>query len=682
MRKNIFTYIAVSAVAFTAVCSPLATSSTFASSCDDVKFIFARGSGQKLHEPEYSEFKYRIASELDNTKSTLKYGFYELGTTTVGGAKYPAVDAGGLNLLGAVVSAGSDYEFGKSVAQGVAELTNYIGEISAGCPNTKFVLAGYSQGAMVVMNATNTLDPDKIIYIATFGDPKLYLPEGKGIIPDACRGKNLSSYRIFAPNCRTSAGSLGERNPYALDGWSGKIGLWCKDKDLVCGAGVSLSGLSSADGNALEKLINTALASHTSYTTDGIFVMSAKTIVEKVALAFPTRITLNVATKSSNRDTVILLDRTGSMSPYIDSYKEEARRLALETLNAGGRIALYTYGDLLYEEKPIRLVDFGANYTEFNNTLNSVTTDGGGDEPESFYSALLTVMNNQSWRAGATKSIIVLTDAPALNPDRDDVTPAQVVKRSLEIDPVNVYLICDNVFITNEYADFISATGGKIFNTLGSLSTDYLLTRPSASFPLTDYYGAPGDEFNFVATTSSNISKYEWDLDFDGIFETETTSPSISKIYPNTTSGFIQLKITALDGTTSTASAKVTVNPTVSVSASINNLSANVSGNTAEVSYIFGKDTIGAVVSLNESTLGLTDQTSFTLTDLAEESTLTLTPISSAGELGNPVSITLKPDKTIKRTTQKSTSTPEPTSAPESSPTEPVIPLAPKTGQR
>ena len=442
-----------------------------------------------------------------------------------------------------------------------------------------------------------------------------------------------------------------------LDGWSGKIGLWCKDKDLVCGAGISLSGLSSADGNALEKLINTALASHTSYTADGIFVMSAKTIAEKVALAFPTRITLNIATKSSNRDTVILLDRTGSMSPYIDSYKEEARRLARETLNAGGRIALYTYGDLLYKEEPVRLVDFGANYTEFDSALNSVSTDGGGDEPESFYSALLTVMNNQSWRAGATKSIIALTDAPALNPDRDNVTPEKVVKRSLEIDPVNVYLICDNSFITNEYTDFISATSGKIFNTLGSFSTDYLLTRPSANFPLTDYYGTPGDEFNFTATVSSGISKYEWDLDFDGIFETETTTPSVSKIYPNATSGFIQLKVTATDGTTSTASAKVSIKNSESITASIKNLSASISGDSANVSYELGENTIGAVVSLNESTLGLTDKTSFTLTDLAEESILTLTPISSAGELGKPVSITLKPDKV-------------------------AIPLTPKTGQK
>lgn len=656
MRKSLFAKIAASAVAFTVVCSPLATS-TFATSCDDVKFIFARGSGQKLKEPEYSEFKYRIASELDNTKSSLKYGFYELGTNSVGGAKYPAVNAGGLNLLGAAVSAGTAYEFGKSVEQGVAELTNYVKEISASCPNTKFVLAGYSQGAMVVMNATNTIDPNKVIYVATFGDPKLYLPEGRGIIPDACRGKNLSPYRIFAPNCRTSAGSLGERNPYESDGWSGKIGLWCKDKDLVCGAGISLSGLGSAEGSGIEKIINAALTSHTSYDTDGIFVMAAKTIAEKISIAFPNRITLNVATKSSNRDTVILLDRTGSMTPYIDRYKEEARRLARETLNAGGRIALYTYGDLLYKEEPVRLVDFGANYTEFDSALNSVSTDGGGDEPESFYSALLTVMNNQSWRAGATKSIIALTDAPALNPDRDNVTPEKVVKRSLEIDPVNVYLICDNSFITNEYTDFISATSGKIFNTLGSFSTDYLLTRPSANFPLTDYYGTPGDEFNFTATVSSGISKYEWDLDFDGIFETETTTPSVSKIYPNATSGFIQLKITATDGTTSTASAKVSIKNSESITASIKNLSASISGDSANVSYELGENTIGAVVSLNESTLGLTDKTSFALTDLTEESILTLTPISSAGELGKPISITLKPDKV-------------------------AIPLAPKTGQK
>lgn len=39
------------------------------------------------------------------------------------------------------------------------------------CPDTKIVLGGYSQGAMVVHTALNTLDGSKVAAVAAFGDP-------------------------------------------------------------------------------------------------------------------------------------------------------------------------------------------------------------------------------------------------------------------------------------------------------------------------------------------------------------------------------------------------------------------------------------------------------------------------------------------------------------------------------
>ena len=150
---------------------------------------------------------------------------------------YPAVSVADFQtLLGTYISAGKYYEFGRSVNVGVRQLREYYATWSALCRGTQWVLAGYSQGAMVVSEAAKAFAARDVVYIGLFGDPELSLPEGKGWHPDACRGKNLSEYRIYVPNCQTDDGLLGERNPYEYGELSGKYGLWCASNDYICGS--------------------------------------------------------------------------------------------------------------------------------------------------------------------------------------------------------------------------------------------------------------------------------------------------------------------------------------------------------------------------------------------------------------------------------------------------------------
>ena len=106
----------------------------------------------------------------------------------------------------------------------------------ADCPDSVWVLAGYSQGAMVVAEAVKSFRADRVVYVALFGDPKLDLPEGKGLLPAACLGRNYSAYRVYVPNCRTHTGSLQARNPYVYGELAGKYGLWCHENDYICGS--------------------------------------------------------------------------------------------------------------------------------------------------------------------------------------------------------------------------------------------------------------------------------------------------------------------------------------------------------------------------------------------------------------------------------------------------------------
>ncbi len=155
--------------------------------------------------------------------------------------EYPAVSV--MNpfvALGAKISARSTFKFGKSVTVGIENLVTYKNSVQRSCPNTRWILAGYSQGAIVVTEAAKTFKPSEIVYIGLTGDPELYLPEGRGIRPDACRGKNLSPYRVAVPNCHTDNGSIGERKPFEYPGFEGKYGLWCYNDDFICGSSKNL----------------------------------------------------------------------------------------------------------------------------------------------------------------------------------------------------------------------------------------------------------------------------------------------------------------------------------------------------------------------------------------------------------------------------------------------------------
>ena len=643
--------IAASAVAFTSVCLPLATPAT-ATSCDDIKFIFARGSGETLNASEYQAYKNNILSALETSSLKLKTSFYELGSASYGGARYPAIDVGGLTAIGAKISAGKSFAFGKSVEQGEIELKSYIAETVKYCKNTKFVLGGYSQGAMVVTNSIPYLDPNKLIYAATFGDPYLYLPEGKGIIPDACRGKNLSSYREFAPNCRTHEGILGAKNPYEPIDFVGKIGLWCNNHDFMCGAGFK-TAIDLSKGDITSQIINNALkAGHLNYVSDGHFESAAQIIVSKIKQFFPKSTPSANSTPvasiafASRRDTIVLIDRTNSMKNHLASYKKEAKRLAKETLSAGGRIALYTFGDLddnnnLFREDlvtPEKLVNFGASYEEFCDAIDNIKLIGGGDNPESALSALLGVMNTESWQAGATKSIVLLTDAEYLMPDRDGTTLKQVINRSLEIDPVNIYVI-NTTSTAPFYTTLTEATGGQIFTNASSAdSTDYLLTRPAVNFSLSNYLGLAGEELEFSANTSDGIASYEWDLDFDGTLETTTTIPKVIAKYSLPTSGFLQLRVTDINGKSSTASAKVVIYANLDNLPEISEVHYNTLDSTVHLNFST-KNTIATLVSINGATLGVTTENSLDITDLNETATITLTPIGIDGFTGTPVSV-------------------------------------------
>ena len=87
-------------------------------------------------------------------------------------------------------------------------------------------------------------------------------------------------------------------------------------------------------------------------------------------------------------------------------------------------------------------------------------------------------MSELSWKKGSTKSLVILTDANYLSPDRDGMTFDEVVALSKKIDPVNFYIITNSSH-GDYYESLASATDGKVVTNFDELSllTDYILER-------------------------------------------------------------------------------------------------------------------------------------------------------------------------------------------------------------
>lgn len=423
-----------------------------ATGCPNLRVVFARGSGgERWNTDDYLTFKTTIESKLATT--ALTYDFIDLD--------YPAVGINDLSVLaGAYFGAGNAYEFGASVDEGVRNLAKLVN--STDCPETKYVLGGYSQGAMTVSKSLANLQADKLIYAATFGDPKIYLPEGEGILPAACRGENLSDYRMYVPDCQAYKGMLGAHIPYEPLLLTGKLGTWCEKRDIFC---------SSKHWD-----IVAGLSDHLSYVGHNLYEDASRVIFAKICEAFGVKNTV-----SSPHDTAILIDSTGSMSGLIEQYKAEALRLAEKTLATGGRVALYDYRDYRegYRAKQ-RCAFEDCTLETFEAGLAAIEVDGGGDTPESLLASSLQVMQELKWKQGSTKSIVVLTDAGYHEPDFDigGTTKLDVVRLSKQIDPVIFYVVT-TPWVAESYVDLAAETGGRVVTTTDDLTelTDYIMER-------------------------------------------------------------------------------------------------------------------------------------------------------------------------------------------------------------
>ncbi|XP_045160746.2 uncharacterized protein LOC123525666 [Mercenaria mercenaria] len=176
-------------------------------------------------------------------------------------------------------------------------------------------------------------------------------------------------------------------------------------------------------------------------------------------------------------DLAFAMDCTGSMGSYIDSARDNIRKIVEEIVaseKSNVHLALVEYRDHPPEDATFvtRVHDFTASPKTMKEWLSNSQATGGGDCPEAVADALHDVLK-LTWREEATKICVCISDAPphGLNCSGDGfpngcpagIDPMEVTNRMAE-KGITLYMVGCEPSIT-PYKDFFMAvafiTGGQ-----------------------------------------------------------------------------------------------------------------------------------------------------------------------------------------------------------------------------
>ena len=146
LSSGLFRIATAALLAAAALSSPLSTPAASADPCPNVQVLFARGT----NEPVGTGFTGQAFADSLTAQLPGK-------TVAVSAVDYPATD-----------------DYLRSAAVGSDNAIAQIQSTVAGCPNTKLVLGGYSQGAAVTEMATSALPAPAANHVAAvvlFGKP-------------------------------------------------------------------------------------------------------------------------------------------------------------------------------------------------------------------------------------------------------------------------------------------------------------------------------------------------------------------------------------------------------------------------------------------------------------------------------------------------------------------------------
>jgi hypothetical protein len=284
-------------------------------------------------------------------------------------------------------------------------------------------------------------------------------------------------------------------------------------------------------------------------------------------------------------DIAFVIDTTGSMYNSIESVKAAAISLVndVSARTSAARFAVVDYRDFASRtgdegDYPAKLdLDFTSNAATVDAAIGGLELGYGGDWPETMFSGLNRAFD-LSWRPGVKKLAIVLADAPPLSPEPfTGLTAEDIVQRSLSIDPVETHFIdvgdvtadpgdpgdgeatATSVF-TSPVEEIAARTNGAVHPSSPNEAAAEIAATIDASLdrPYTwaggPYVGKVGETMTLDGRGSygvtSDLVKWEWDLDADGIYEIDSSEATVSHRFDDAYDGVVALRVTDAQGAT------------------------------------------------------------------------------------------------------------------------------------
>jgi hypothetical protein len=309
-------------------------------------------------------------------------------------------------------------------------------------------------------------------------------------------------------------------------------------------------------------------------------------------------------------DLAIVIDTTGSMGSYINNVKANAVAITnrLEEKFKSYRVSVVQYRDHPPEDSLAYGVAsaFTTNKSSVISAVNSLGASGGGDWPESLFTALVNTVEGVGladgeglkWRsnkdANVKRAIVYMTDAPGHSPDLvtgytssdvvvallrggvsfgDPTSGARLTRsaratESNRVGPVQVFplIVSRDSEALSQALDIAAGAAGTVI-TPSSASTvseeilaiiNNISTSPSAVLELsgtvdgrlTGQTAIAADLSRSSDPDGCGISLYELDWDGDGTYDTSSTQPLFQKSFPAGFRGSARARVTTVSGKT------------------------------------------------------------------------------------------------------------------------------------
>jgi len=137
---------------------------------------------------------------------------------------------------------------------------------------------------------------------------------------------------------------------------------------------------------------------------------------------------------TENADILFLIDKTSSMDDDLENIKKGLTSvLASIKKYKNNRLAIACYGDKNSDGSAwFNYKNFETDYSSATSFINLISVTDGGDYPESVFDGFFEAMDKDFWKSDSKRIIVLIGDAPSLNPPKSSHTLEEVIQKAKE----------------------------------------------------------------------------------------------------------------------------------------------------------------------------------------------------------------------------------------------------------